>query len=103
MIHKIKHISKRVASAVSNKVATDNERGARYSLLEELFNDFHRSRFQIYKLNFVRGLFFGFGSVIGGTLVVAALVWLLTVLVHVFPPISDLVNDMIRAVQTQPK
>jgi hypothetical protein len=99
MIHKIKHISRHVASTVSGKVVTDNERGARYSLLEELFNDFHRSRFQIYKVNFVRGLFFGFGSVIGGTLVVAALVWLLTVLVHVFPPMTNLVNDVIQAVQ----
>lgn len=36
-----------------------NEQDAREKVLEELFNDFNRSRFAIYRLNFVRGIFFG--------------------------------------------
>ncbi len=46
--------------------------------LEDLFEDYYRHRFKVYKMNFVRGVFFGFGSVIGGTLVIALLLWLLT-------------------------
>jgi len=60
------------------KVKKDNENGARKSVIEDLFHDFNRSRAQVYKINFIRGLFFGFGSVIGGTLVVGIIVWLLS-------------------------
>lgn len=45
--------------------------------MEELFYDFHRNRKQVYMMNFVRGIFFGLGSVLGGTVVVALIVWLL--------------------------
>ena len=34
---------------LKRKVRDDNERGARQTVLEELFNDFNRSRFTIYK------------------------------------------------------
>jgi hypothetical protein len=61
-----------------SKVKTDNENGARKSVIEDLFYDFNRSRAQVYRINFIRGLFFGFGSVIGGTLVVGLIVWLLS-------------------------
>lgn len=59
------------------KIKSENERGSRASFIEELFYDFNRSRVQIYKMNFVRGIFFGFGSVIGGTVVIAILAWVL--------------------------
>ena len=39
---------------VKRRVRNDNERGARESVLEDLFNDFNRNRFTIYKLNFFR-------------------------------------------------
>ena len=61
-----------------SKVKTDNENGARKSVIEDLFYDLNRSRAQVYRINFIRGLFFGFGSVIGGTLVVGLIVWLLS-------------------------
>lgn len=62
---------------IVTKVKTDNENGARKGVIEDLFYDFNRSRAQVYRINFTRGLFFGFGSVIGGTLVVGIIVWLL--------------------------
>jgi hypothetical protein len=43
-----------------------------------MFQDFHRNRKQIYTLNFFRGIFFGIGSAIGGTLILGLLVWLLS-------------------------
>jgi len=82
---------------VAQKIKTDNERGARESLIEELFHDFHRNRAQVYQMNFIRGIFFGFGSVLGGTLLVALLIWLLGAFVDVFPPLADFINGIIDA------
>jgi hypothetical protein len=70
-------------SAIKEKVAKDNERGAREGVLEDLFYDFNRSRIQIYKLNFVRGVFFGVGSALGGTVVIALAIWILGFFVQI--------------------
>lgn len=74
---------------IAKKVKEDNERGARQAILEDLFYDFNRSRAQVYLMNFVRGILFGAGSVIGGTLVIAALIWVLSMLSSVIPPLDD--------------
>lgn len=74
---------KKIAAKVKNRIKTDNERGARENFLEDLFHDFNRNRVQVYKMNFVRGIFFGFGSVIGGTVVIALLAWILSFFVAI--------------------
>lgn len=79
-------------------IRDDQERGAREGVLEDLFNDFNRNRFTIYKFNFVRGIFFGLGSVLGGTLVLAIFVWLLNVTGQLIPGISGFVNDIVHTV-----
>lgn len=81
-------------------VKTDSERGARRALIEELFQDFHRSRVQVYSMNFVRGILFGAGSVIGGTLVIASVIWLLSLLGHVIPPLGDFFNSVSETLQS---
>ncbi len=68
---------KQIPKKVVNKVKKDSERGARQAILEDLFYDFHRNRYQVYWMNFVRGIYFGFGSLVGATVVVAILVWIL--------------------------
>lgn len=75
----------------------ENEKGARVSMIEELFYDLNRSRSQIYWMNFVRGVFFGFGSVLGGTVVIALIIWILSAFVNVFPPLADFINGIIDA------
>jgi len=65
------------------------ETEARRKLIEELFQDFNRSRVQVYKMNFVRGLFFGLGSVLGGTILVAIVVWMLSSIGQHIPFFSD--------------
>ena len=62
---------------ISKTINDNNERGARHQLIEELFNDFYSSRHQVYWMNFTRGLFFGFGTLLGGTVLVAFLIWIL--------------------------
>ncbi|HEX6462282.1 MAG TPA: DUF5665 domain-containing protein [Candidatus Saccharimonadales bacterium] len=63
-----------------NKKSPQLEAGPATDVLEDLFNDFNRDRKQIYNLNFVRGVFFGLGSALGGTLIIALLVWVLSLL-----------------------
>ncbi len=84
---------------IVSKIKKDNERGARYSLIEELFYDFHRSRRQVYLMNFFRGIFFGFGTVLGGTILVALIVWVLGQFVDWFPFIGDFIKQIIDAMQ----
>jgi hypothetical protein len=52
--------------------------GAQRDLLEQLFDDHYRYRWRVYKMNFIRGIFFGFGSVVGASLIVAVLIWILS-------------------------
>lgn len=66
-----------MVNKIKTKINNDNEVGAKRQLLEELFNDFNRSRVQVYWMNFTRGIFFGFGTLLGGTVLVALLIWIL--------------------------
>lgn len=80
------------------KVKKENELGARRAVLEDLFYDFHRSRAQVYWLNFTRGIFFGVGSVIGGTLVVAFVIWLLSLLTDIPGGLGDFIQYIVDTV-----
>ena len=82
-----------VLKKLARKIKRDNENGARKGALEELFNDFNRSRIQVYKMNFVRGIFFGLGSVLGGTLVVAIIAWVLSWFVD-WPGVGNFFQDI---------
>jgi hypothetical protein len=74
------------------KAVRDSEvKGAPRAMMEELFQDFYKHRRQIYVMNFVRGIFFGFGSVVGGTIVVALVLWILSAL-HYVPFLDNIVN-----------
>lgn len=84
---------------IVKSVKTDNERAARHQLLEELFNDFYRSRRRVYWMNFIRGLFFGFGTILGGTVVVAIIIWILSQFAGWFPFIGDYIQQIIDAMQ----
>lgn len=77
-------------------IKKDNARGAQRELLEELFNDVYIHRKQVYLVNFFRGISFGLGSVIGGTLVLAALIWVLSQLVGL-PILGDLFRGFLEA------
>jgi hypothetical protein len=87
---------------VAEKIKSDNERSARQSLIEDLFYDFHRSRVQIYWMNFVRGIFFGLGSVLGGTVLIALIVWLLSFAVD-WPWVGDAIEQVQGSLQQDKK
>ena len=54
------------------------QRAAGQEVLQTLFDDLYDNRRRVYGLNFVRGIFFGLGSVLGGTLVLAFIVYILS-------------------------
>ncbi len=56
----------------------DQVAGAQRDLLEQLFDDHYKYRWRVYKMNFFRGIFFGFGSVIGATILVGLALWLIS-------------------------
>lgn len=85
--------------SIAKSVKAGNEKGARQTLIEELFYDFNRSRVQVYKMNFVRGILFGAGSVIGGTVVIGLAIWLLGLLGNVIPPLGDFFDGVSQAVE----
>ncbi len=85
------HISK-----LKEQVSKDTTRGAQSDLLEQLFNDHYKYRWRVYKMNFVRGVFFGFGSVLGATIVVSLLIWTLS-----FFGIPDNILNELDRTQTQ--
>ncbi len=84
---------------LKQNVKNGNEKGAREAVLEDLFNDFNRNRFVIYKFNFFRGVFFGLGSVLGGTVVLALLVWILNGIGWLVPGVAGFVNEVVRVMQ----
>lgn len=88
-------------SKLKRRVHKDSERGAREAVLQQLFNDFNRSRFSVYKFNFVRGIFFGLGYALGATVVLALLVWLLNLTGHLIPGIADFANNITHVMQSR--
>lgn len=84
---------------ISQCLHDDNEKGSRQALLEELFNDFNRNRYEIYKINFFRGIFFGFGSLLGGTMLIVLLVWVLNLTGQLIPSVAGFIDQILNVMQ----
>lgn len=65
-------------------------------LVEDLYVT---NRWHIIRTNFLRGLAFGFGTFIGGTIIVALVIWFLSQTVDVFPWARDFVQRIIDSLQ----
>lgn len=63
-----------------DQVSKDQSMGAQRDLLEQLYDDHYKNRLRVYHVNFVRGIFFGLGSVIGATIIVSLVIWILSLL-----------------------
>ncbi len=90
---------KKTAKKAAARVKKENEFGARRAILEDLFYDFNRSRKQVFAMNFMRGIFFGVGSVIGGTLVVALIAAILSLFTDIPGGFGDFVQYIVDTVQ----
>jgi hypothetical protein len=80
------------------KVKDNLVKGAAQGLAEGLFEDYYAHRYRVYWMNLVRGIWFGFGTVVGGTIVVALLLWVLSFLGEV-PFVGHFVQSFQNSVQ----
>lgn len=82
-----------------NKAKQKLESSARRSMYSEFWNDVYGQRLKVYHVNFVRGIFFGLGSAIGATVVIALLATVLSWLVGLpgVGEISQAIRDSIDA------
>ena len=86
--------------AQSKKVEKTPDNIARRAVLEDLFYDFHKKRGQVFWMNFLRGIFFGLGSVLGGTIVVGLIIWILSLLVDVPGGVGNFVQSVMDTLQS---
>ncbi|RKW03106.1 MAG: hypothetical protein D8B38_02250 [Candidatus Saccharimonas sp.] len=86
---------------LARQVKQANETDARKAILEDLFYDFHQNRAEVYKMNFIRGIFFGLGSVLGGTILVALFVWLLNAIGLLVPGLADFIDSVIKVMNAR--
>ena len=88
---------KKLVRKIAKRVKKDNENGARTAILEDLFYDFNRNRHQVYVMNFVRGIFFGVGSVLGATVVIGLVIALLNFFTDLPGGIGGFIQSIIDA------
>jgi hypothetical protein len=79
-------------SSRNKRTAKDYEELGR--MLESIFESGYINRLQTYKMSFVKGVVAGFGGVVGATLVVAILLWALSLLHNV--PFVNRITDNVR-------
>ena len=88
-----------LAKRAAERISRDNEIGARKGLLEDLFNDFNHNRAEVYQFNFIRGIFFGLGSVLGGMVLIALFIWLLNLTGQLIPSIAGFIDQIVEMMQ----
>lgn len=82
---------------IREKKLNNQELDAEEAVLDDLFYDLYRNRGRVYKINFIRGIFFGLGTFLGGTVLITVLITVLTWLTNIFPGISDYINWIITS------
>lgn len=84
---------------IREKKLKNDELTAEEQVLEDLFYDLYRNRGSVYKVNFFRGIFFGLGTFLGGTVIVALVIFLLTWISSLLPAnlsIIDWLLDVLK-------
>ncbi len=85
----------------TKKVKSHFEKSARVNVIEELFYDFNRNRAQVYWMNFTRGIFFGLGTILGSTVIIAIIIWTLSQFTNWFPATGQYLERLIEALQAR--
>ena len=95
--------AKRGLNAFWASFKKDQEVEAGKSLVQDILEDMYANRAKVYQVNFFRGVFFGFGSVLGGTILIAFTVWVLAKLGAVVPFLSDFIQQILDALSSRGK
>lgn len=93
----VNKLQKKIGEGVEH-IKRDQSKAAHQTMMEELFQDMYKNRGQVYKMNFIRGILFGIGSAIGGTLVIALLIWVLSLFVN-FPLVGEYFKDAQQTIE----
>lgn len=78
----------------------DIDTQAAVEALEYLFAAGYVSRRRLYFANFMRGVFFSVGSILGATVVIAFLLWFLSLFGNV-PLVGDFVRNLQETINTK--
>lgn len=84
-----------------SKRQQNKDAGLEEAVLDDLFYDMYRHRGRIYRVNFFRGVFFGFGSLLGGTILIAILIFVLGFLVQIPGGLGDFFKWVIDAINSR--
>jgi len=84
------------ANKTQKSALTDGQREEIRGLLEEVYTV---NKWRIARMNFLRGIFFGLGTFLGGTIIVALVIWLLSQTVDLFPWAYDFTEKLINALE----
>ena len=69
-------------------------------MLQSIYESGYIDRNQLYKMSFLKGLFTGLGGVIGATVLLAALLWILSVLNYTpLKPINEWFRETVQVQQ----
>ena len=82
---------------IREKKLNNQELDAEEAVLDDLFYDLYRNRGRVYKINFIRGIFFGLGTFLGGTVLITVLITVLSWLANVFPGFSEYIYWIITS------
>ena len=68
-------------------------------MLETLYETGYSSHRDMYKMSFIKGVVTGFGGVLGATLLVALVIWILSLFdtVPLIGPVIDNVQDTVKS------
>lgn len=80
--------------ADKSKTLNEDRRAEIVQLLEDLYIT---NKWKMIRNNFLRGIAFGLGTFLGGTIVVAVLLWFLSQTVDLFPPTRDFIERLIES------
>lgn len=69
---------------------------AERKIVDKLVLDAYGRKSKLLKFSFFQGVFFGLGSAIGGTIVLAMVIWVLARMVDWFPILGDFINKIIE-------
>lgn len=95
--------SKESKKGLLGKLKKEQKVEAGKTLIQELLEEVYLERAKVYQVNFFRGVFFGFGSVLGGTILIALVVWLLAQVGALVPFLSDFIQDILDALSSRGK
>ena len=85
---------KQTSTSKKNKELEDTAKAIQ-TIIESGYSSHHR----VYKVNFIRGLFFGLGSAVGATVIVAGLVGLLSLFDEI-PLVCGLVDAIKNSINS---